>query len=104
MSDIGSIYLIACEYPFSVKIGYTRRDPQARLQQLQTGSPNKLCLLGWFPGDIKDEKELHTKFAEHRLAGEWFHICLDNQDEFADIFNVIRVNNLLVGYDPSGAK
>jgi hypothetical protein len=54
-----------------VKIGYTR-NPEQRLQSLQHASAEPLQLLAYFEGDMKNEQELHERFAEHRIRGEWF--------------------------------
>ena len=54
-----------------VKIGYSK-DPQSRLLSLQTGSPYPLELLAVKPGGQNAEVELHTKYADDRLEGEWF--------------------------------
>jgi len=56
-----------------VKIGYSR-DPVARLPALQTGSPYPLELLAVKPGGQTVEAELHTKYANDRLEGEWFQL------------------------------
>jgi hypothetical protein len=55
----------------SVKIGHSVF-PEARLQQLQTGSPVALRLLGTVPGGVAEERALHERFASLRTHGEWF--------------------------------
>ena len=57
-----------------IKIGYTKRKPDNRLKQLNTGNNKKLYLLGYIQGDKKKEKELHLKFNKYRIRqnGEWF--------------------------------
>jgi T5orf172 domain len=52
-----------------VKIGVTT-NIDARMSGLQTPEPVKLYALlnGW----AKEERALHTRFAEYRLQGEWF--------------------------------
>lgn len=35
---------------FNIKIGYTKNNPNKRLKQLNTGSPNQLYLLGYIKG------------------------------------------------------
>lgn len=54
-----------------VKIG-SSRNPEGRLQRMQTGSPVLLRLVGLMPGGTPAELELHERFAEHRVRGEWF--------------------------------
>lgn len=57
----------------AVKIGYTASDePEGRLRSLQTGNPSELTVLGTMPGTAADERELHRRFANFRLVGEWF--------------------------------
>lgn len=53
-----------------VKIGYTKNNPKKRLQQLSTGSSEKLYLLGYVYGSNELEKTLHRIF--HRVNLEWF--------------------------------
>lgn len=60
-----------------VKIGYTARDPYERLANLQTSNSNKLYLLASCPGTMKQEQELHKRFAHARVAGEWFNITTE---------------------------
>jgi len=69
----GNVYFIRSGARGPVKIGYTRKDPSARLADLQTGSPVRLRLLGFMPGAPADERSLHRRFASLRLLGEWFH-------------------------------
>lgn len=69
----GLVYLVdegSRESP--VKFGYCYDAPLARLAGLQTGNPRKLRLLGAQPGSYGVEQYIHGKFAEYRLAGEWF--------------------------------
>lgn len=58
-----------------IKIGYTTQSIDKRIQQLNTGSVQKIYLLGWFYGDKKLEKELHKRFSESRVRfnAEWFN-------------------------------
>lgn len=54
-----------------VKIGRAK-SPLLRLSQLQTGNPTELALRYVVPGDQALERELHTRFREARIRGEWF--------------------------------
>lgn len=54
-----------------VKIGKSR-NPVRRINHLQTFSPTKLRPLFILEGDR--EKELHSRFAEYRVNGEWFEV------------------------------
>lgn len=52
-----------------VKIGKSA-NIEARLKQLQTGSPHALVLLLALPVDL--ERDLQERFGDYRLSGEWF--------------------------------
>lgn len=68
----GIIYYICCPETARLKIGFTKRAPEARLRALQTGSPTRLFLMAMQAGSIEAEQALHARFAESRLHGEWF--------------------------------
>jgi len=65
------VYLIGSEVIRPVKIGVSN-DPEARLDDLQTGSPVPLLLLWQAHGGQGLESALHKRFAAHRTHGEWF--------------------------------
>jgi len=65
------IYFIQQGNGGSIKIGISS-NIEKRLASLQTGSPYKLKVLLTIKGSEKLEKEIHSKFAEYRLSGEWF--------------------------------
>lgn len=49
--------------------------PEKRLKSIQTGCPYKVNILSYYPDlDYKTEKDLHRRFRESRLRGEWFRI------------------------------
>jgi Meiotically Up-regulated Gene 113 (MUG113) protein len=54
-----------------VKIG-TAKDPDQRLKTLQTASPVPLTGLCAWRGFSGEEAEIHQRFADHRIRGEWF--------------------------------
>lgn len=64
-----------------VKIGYSH-DPMARSTTItRTGArPDdiefnaRVDFIGWIPGDVWRERELHVQHLEHRATGEWFRI------------------------------
>lgn len=68
----GEIYFIACEPLEAVKIGFTAKDPEARVKACQTGCPAPLKLLGSFPGTMLEERRLHEAFTPLHIRGEWF--------------------------------
>jgi hypothetical protein len=55
-----------------VKIGYTGKDIDRRLNQLRTGAPEPLVLYAVAHGTRYDEGRLHERFGDLRLQGEWF--------------------------------
>lgn len=54
-----------------VKIGFTT-SLSSRLRSLGAAHPKKLAILLVFPGTQEDEKDLHLRFANLRVGGEWF--------------------------------
>ena len=55
-----------------VKVGYSI-DPICRVQQINNRlKESPLALVAVFPGTREQERELHKRWAEHRLIGEWF--------------------------------
>lgn len=60
-----------------VKIGRSATGAERRRDQLATGNPRELVLLGCIRGGVDNERELHTRFAALRVPGrkkEWFHL------------------------------
>jgi hypothetical protein len=53
------------------KIGYSK-NPLGRINELQTGCPFSLRILGFIEGDRKIEKKFHKRFWANRTRGEWF--------------------------------
>jgi hypothetical protein len=72
----------------SIKIGKTKQDPNKRLRELQTGSPEELQIVGLYKGDI--EAELHSKFKDLRTHGEWF----DNKPELVSYIESLPTDAL----------
>ena len=54
-----------------VKIGFSR-SPLQRLAELQTGCPILLRLMFTIFGDETTESNLHRRFSEYAVRGEWF--------------------------------
>jgi hypothetical protein len=74
MSKLGEVYFITDG--FAVKVGFTTRKPQNRLNEMQTGSSQKLRLIGSFPGTERDEKYIHQLWKPLSSDGgtEWFDV------------------------------
>lgn len=78
MSEV--VYFFEAEGLGRVKIGRSRNH-WTRQAQLAPGSPAPLRLLGTIPGGCHRETELHHRFAEHRVHGEWFALTDDLRSE-----------------------
>lgn len=68
-----SVYFITCRQTGTVKIGNSL-EPHARLRELQTAHPYELKVEAVLPGGHEEEHDMHRRFAEERLKGEWFTI------------------------------
>ena len=56
----------------AIKIGFSA-DPERRIKNLQTSHQETLETLLIFPGSVGLEKQLHRRYAQYRIRGEWFH-------------------------------
>lgn len=79
-----------------IKIGITI-DPEDRLQELQLGSPVMLCLRAVTKGGLRLERQLHTRFAEVRSHGEWFHPIPELLGYISNLPTQDEERDLLVG-------
>lgn len=72
---IGLVYFVSAKHrPFPVKIGRTTNFfASKRLVQLQMGCPYDLEFLAAIEAPAEHERELHERFAQSALRGEWFH-------------------------------
>lgn len=68
------IYFIEAVGANLLKIGFTERDPEERLKELQTGCPHKLRLVATTFGDRETERLWHDEYADLRTSGEWFRL------------------------------
>ena len=68
---MGYVYFISEPNLERIKIGFSA-DPKSRLQQLQTGTPYELTLMGVVDGSLSLERHLHDTLADYRVKGEWF--------------------------------
>ena len=84
--NLGKIYFLCSDN--KIKIGYTKGSIDKRIQQLNTGSPNKIYKLGWIEGNKEKEKEIHRKFSMYRIRnnGEWFN----GAQEIIDYINSVN--------------
>jgi hypothetical protein len=65
------VYFIQSGCHGPIKIG-RGADPEKRLKELQTGSPQPLFLLGSIVGAPHNEGRLHHHFRGSQMRGEWF--------------------------------
>ena len=70
-SEDSYLYFIEAVNTGYIKIGRSA-NPDQRLAQLSTGSPNQLVILGKISGGAALEAELHRRFESLREKGEWF--------------------------------
>jgi|13_taG_2_1085334.scaffolds.fasta_scaffold121632_2 hypothetical protein len=54
-----------------IKIGKAK-DPQERLNGLQTGNPKNLFIIATINGDEAVEYQMHHRFKQWHHRGEWF--------------------------------
>ena len=66
------IYFILAAELNRVKIGYTDRNPELRLKELQTATPSELEIIHVIEGNPSLEIELQKQFFAHRVHNEWF--------------------------------
>lgn len=67
------VYLIECVGSDFYKIGYAT-NPEQRVKELQIGCPYELRMVNSFPGGINEERELHARYNNSAIRGEWFQI------------------------------
>jgi hypothetical protein len=66
------LYVIQAENGGPIKIGIAN-DIENRLNGLQTGNPNELkIVVSVFNVEASAERDLHEKYKDYRLSGEWF--------------------------------
>ena len=62
-----------------VKIGHAKCI-RNRLTTIQISLPEKLVLLGVIPGGMNEERELHARFSNVWIRGEWFRFTEEIHD------------------------
>ncbi len=77
------IYFVQNKARNAVKIGFSE-NLEARLKVLQTVSLDPLELIGTIEGDRDAEKELHKKFKDFKIRGEWFLMDSELKDFVRD--------------------
>lgn len=98
----GYIYLFeSVSDVIQYKIGYTKNKKtlKKRVKQLQTGNPNKITIINFFPTIHKRKVEttLHNMYSTKRLCGEWFDLDVIDVKNFSETCLKIEENfNFLV--------
>lgn len=89
----GFIYLIRNGETNLHKIGKSK-NVLNRLNSLQTGNPENLSLIDFFPSidTHAHEKKLHDHFAEKRVAGEWFELLEKELDYFGSFSAIATID------------
>ena len=96
---MGYVYLIGEEEnKDQYKIGCTKKNPEKRIEELQTGNPNKLILKAYFETDrpYRLETMLHNRYKEYNTLNEWYYIEKDAKNEFIKTCNELQeiINSL----------
>lgn len=74
----GFVYFIQNAVTKNIKIGRTDDDVESRLMSLQTGNDCDLILLKTIECNSRViEKQLHEKFSQYHVRGEWFNITME---------------------------
>ncbi|MEM9926692.1 MAG: GIY-YIG nuclease family protein [Cyanobacteria bacterium P01_D01_bin.50] len=89
-SDYGHIYIVHAIGTNRYKIGLTRRDVETRFRELNSSqSAYPLELMGsistWNVAEV--ERELHQRFANYRVHGEWFEFT---DYQFEQVVNIVN--------------
>lgn len=69
------------------KIGVTKKNPELRLKELQTGSPILLILkiTYYTKYDFLLENALHNHFKLKRINSEWFELTEEDVKDFIEV-------------------
>lgn len=83
-APIAYVYFIQAKHGGPVKIGVST-SPSRRLASLQTAHAYELVIRRMVPCTVGLELELHARFADLRLRGEWFTARADLLDYIASL-------------------
>ena len=87
-----AVYFIRALGTDLMKIG-SASNVMKRLGALQTGSPHRLWLMHICDGGLKEEGDLHRRFAQFRRNGEWFALSDEHlREEFTLFGNAEYMN------------
>ena len=79
---MGTVYLAQDDTGY-YKIGYTRRDPSARVRELSVGN-STIRLVKEFQTSVGQQLEsyLHRRYAPNHVKGEWFSLTTEELAQF----------------------
>ncbi len=80
--DSAQIYLILNKKSGNIKIGRSK-NPSLREKTLQAEQPD-LELISVWEAPKKVENELHKKYSDKRIRGEWFNLTFNDLKEIKD--------------------
>ncbi len=82
---MAKVYLIGIPDEGLYKIGYTTRNIDKRIDEVQTGNPKKIEMIELFETKhhVKLEGWMHRLYAPKRLEGEWFELTSEDIDNFS---------------------
>ncbi|MFA4971412.1 MAG: GIY-YIG nuclease family protein [bacterium] len=67
-----SVYFMQIPGGGPIKIGTTTGTAKSRQNEIQTGCPWELNVVGVIAGGVETEHKFHRVFAHYRIRGEWF--------------------------------
>lgn len=73
----GHIYVLHDRAGARIKIGWTGGQITTRKQAIENAAGVRLQLVARFPGGRSVEQDLHARFDDARLRGEWFAVTDD---------------------------
>lgn len=76
---VGTVYIAHANYG-KLKIGFTAGAVQNRMRQLTNATGGDVTLMASCAGTRRLEQQIHERFAEYRLEGEWFEDCAPIRD------------------------
>jgi len=93
-AELRRVYLIS--NGLHIKVGVSI-DPQSRMEALQTGSSLPLTLLYDMTGGFDLEAQLHERYKDRRVLGEWFALTSQDVEEIARVCCASEAQHLRPG-------
>ena len=89
LEEKGCVYFLKHVGLSPIKIGFsTNESPYSRFEQFKTYAPYGAELIGFIrTHDAKGlETELHSKFSNLRLKGEWFELSIEDANKYIKLY------------------